>query len=58
MNDDGLRFPAKSNPLHTSSNFSSVAQWSVEKDDAMMGKKAKGIGKYRGKNGEIGKCWC
>ena len=58
VNDYGLRFPTKSNPLHTSSIFFSVAQWSVEKDDAMIDKKAKGKGKYRGKNGETGKCWC
>ena len=32
--------------------YISIAQWSVEKDDTIMGKVAKGKGKTRGKNGK------
>ena len=34
----------------------SFAQWSVEEDDTMMSKVARGKGKIRGKNGKTGKC--
>ena len=48
------RFPAKSIPLQTRFTF----QWSVEEDDTIMGKVAKGEGKTHGKNGKNRKmCW-
>ena len=34
----------------------SIAKWSVEKDDTIMGNVAKGKGKTRGKNRNTGKC--
>lgn len=34
----------------------SIAKWSVEEDDIIMGNVAKGKGKTRGKNRKTGKC--
>ena len=36
--------------------FISIAKWSVEEDDIIMGNVAKGKGKTRGKNRKTGKC--
>ena len=34
----------------------SIAEWSVEEDDTLMSKVAKGEEKIRGKNGKTAKC--
>ena len=45
VNEDGSRFPGKSNPLQTRLFFISIAQWSVEENDTIMSKVAKSKGK-------------
>ena len=56
VNEDGSRFPGKSNPLQTRLFFISIAQWSVEENDTIMSKVAKSKGKTRGKNGKTANC--
>ena len=45
VNEDGSRFPGKSNPLQTRLFFISIAPWSVEENDTIMSKVAKSKGK-------------
>ena len=54
VNEEGSRFPGRSNPLQTHVYFQgnglliffiSIAQWSVEEDDTIMSKVAKGKGR-------------
>ena len=56
VNEDGPRFPGKSNPLQTRLFFISIAPWSVEENDTIMSKVAKSKGKTRGKNGKTANC--
>ena len=56
VNEDGSRFPGKSNPLQTRLFFISIAPWSVEENDTIMSKVAKSKGKTRGKNGKTANC--
>ena len=55
VNDDGSRFPGKSNPLQTRFLIS-IAQWKVAEDDTIMRKVAKGKGKTRGKMEKLEMC--
>ena len=58
VNDNGSRFPRKSNPLQKCIYIFLIliAQGSITEEDTIMSKVTKGKGKTHSKNGKTAKC--